>query len=137
MAEWGSGARHTAIDPAASLEELLLSYGDLVLRAGASPEFIQLNRLLYSESGRFPELAMIADARMSVGVRYLAAEIRLRAERDGVSVRDPASIARFYLTLLAGWLSNAILGGQLPPVVDRRAWLHDAVKLLMLSRSGW
>lgn len=137
MKEWGNGARNTAIAPEASLEDLLLIYGDISLRAGTSPDFIQLNRLLYSESGRFPELGVIARDRMNVGVGYLAEEIRRRAERDGATVQNPANMARFYLTLLAGWTSNAILSDTLPSVRDREDWLREAVGVLMRSLDIW
>ena len=134
---WGNGEQNIAIPSEAPLEGLLLAYGDLALRAGTSEEFIQVNRLLYSEAGRFPELAAIANDRMGVGVKYLSEEIRMRTERDGVPVHDPVRMAQFYLTLLAGWLSNATLQNEVPTFEERQAWLRDAVHMFVQSVEVW
>lgn len=130
-AERGSGPSSTPIETDTSVRELLLAYGDLAIRAGTSPEFIHINRLLYSESGRFPELAAIAEERMKLGVEYLTDEIAARLQREAGEYREPREIAELFLTLLSGWLSTAILTSRLPDSEQRRAWAHQATELFV------
>lgn len=134
---WDSGLYHTAMPDLDTLEETLLFYGDIVLRAGTTADFVQLNRLLYSESGRFPELAEIADARFRLGVDYLAGLIRAFAEREGVPCRDPEGAAELFLMITQGWFGMAVVGDRVTPPAARAAWLQKMVRAFLGGRSAW
>ena len=134
---WDTGIYHTPIDDQGTLGETLLAYGDVVLRAGMTPDFIQLNRLLYSESGRFPELGSIAEARFKLGIQFVAGTIRTFAERDHVPCRDPLAAAEIFLTMLTGWCSTVVLTNRAVVPSERQAWLDRAVQGFLASRSIW
>ncbi|CAN7248161.1 TetR/AcrR family transcriptional regulator [Phenylobacterium sp. LjRoot219] len=134
---WDTGVHHTPIEGCDTLEEVLLVYGDILMRAAMTPEFIQLNRLLYSEAGRFPELAEIAEARVRRGTDYIAGQIRAFAARNGAPCRDPEAAAELFLMTLNGWASAVVLGGRSVGADARRAWLQHMVRSLLDGRSSW
>ena len=134
---WDTGINHTPVDHAETLQDLLLAYGDVVLRAGTSSDFIQLDRLLYSESGRFPELAEIAAARFRLGVDYLAGQIESFAARERAPCRNAASAAELYLMMLTGSVNAAVLGDRTVTAAQRRTWLENAVRVFIASRASW
>ena len=137
IARWDSGVHHTPLPAFDSVEEVLLAYGDVVLRAGMATDFVQVNRLLNSESGRFPELAAIADARFRLGLDYLAGEIRDAAEREGRPCPDPQWVAEQFLTITQGWCAILILGDRTPSAEVRKTWLARTVRNLLGGRSTW
>lgn len=134
---WDTGLHHTPMPDYDTLGETLLFYGDIVLRAGMTADFLQLNRLLYSESGRFPELAEIADARLRMGIDYIADHIRRFAEPEGAPCRDPQAAAEFFLMTLNGWCIAVIVGDRKVSPAARRAWLQNMVRIFIASRSSW
>jgi AcrR family transcriptional regulator len=134
---WDTGVHHTPIDHCETLEETLLAYGAVVMRAAMTPDFVQLNRLLHSESGRFPELAEIADARFRLGVVFLATEIRRFAERDGAPCRDAEAVGELFLMTLQGWFSVVVVGDRKVRPEARKAWLQNMVRTFIASRSTW
>lgn len=137
VARWDSGVHHTPLPPLETVEDLLLAYGDVVLRAGMATDFVQVNRLLNSESGRFPELAEIADARFRLGVDYLAGEIRDAADREKRPCPDPEWVAELFLTVTQGWCAVLILGDRTPSAETRKAWLAKTVRNLLDGRAAW
>lgn len=134
---WDTGSEHTPIEGCETLEEMLRAYGDIVLRAGMDPDFVQLNRLLYSESERFPELAEIADLRFQRGVVYLAQQIRIFAEREQRPCGDPEAASELFLLLLTGKSSMAALGGRFDSAPERKAWLEVLLRKFLGGRSSW
>jgi AcrR family transcriptional regulator len=137
MERWDTGSEHTPIEGCETLGEVLQAYGDIVLRAGMDPDFVQLNRLLYSESERFPELAEIADLRFQRGVVYLAEQIRIFAERERQPCRDPEGAAELFLLLLTGKSSMAALGARFDSGPERKAWLEVLLRKFLGGRSAW
>jgi AcrR family transcriptional regulator len=131
-----AGIYHTPFD-FETLEDTLRSYGELLLRAGTMVDFVQINRLLYSESGRFPELAEIAQARIRRGRDYLVDQIRTFAIREAVPCRDPEAAADLFLMSMIGRSSVAILGGGEFAAADRLAWLNNTLRIFLSSRSAW
>ena len=132
-ADWGNGPRSTRIDPDADLRDFLLAYGAIAVRAGMSADFININRLLFSESGRFPELGQIAEVRLDLGLGYLTREIRSQALREGLDVANPAETAQLFLAILNGWLATAILTNHLPDQDQRDAWICKAVNTALTA----
>ena len=134
---WDTGAHHTPIEGCASLEEVLLAYGDILIRAALSPDFVQINRLLYAESGRFPELAEIAEGRFRRGAAYVAGQIRAYAEREAVPCRDPEAAAELFLLMLQGVSTPGVLGDRIASPEARSAWLQGAVRSFLGGRRAW
>lgn len=137
VASWDTGLHHTPIEHAATLEQILLAYGDILLRAGMTADFIQLHRLMQSESGRFPELGAIADARFRRGVDFLTSQIRLFAERDNMPCGNAAGAAEIFLMTVMGWVSVKVVGNLAVSPEDRKARLADMVSAFLNGRSAW
>lgn len=137
IARWDSGVHHTPIPDCDSVEAVLLAYGDVVLRAGLTADFVHVHRLLYSESGRFPELAEIADARLRLGVGYLSGEIARAADRENMPCPNAMAIAELFLTIIQGWIAMQILGDRTISSDARRAWLARTVRSFIGGRSAW
>ena len=137
IARWDSGVHHTPMPAFDTVEEVLLAYGDVVLRAGMAADFVQVNRLLASESGRFPELAEIADARFRLGLDYLAGEIRGASDRENMPCSDPRWVAELFLTITQGWCALLVLGDRTPSAEARKTWLARMVRDFLGGRSAW
>lgn len=120
-----------------SLEATLRRYAEHTLRASLSQEIVQLNRLIYSESSRFPELGAAAVARRQVGVEQVAAHIREFAERDAIPCRDPDGVAEIFIVALKGWYGDVMLtnrdvsGPEIREVVDR------VLRIFLAGRASW
>jgi len=120
-----------------SLDGVLRRYAEHTLRASLGGELLQVNRLIYSEAGRFPELGEAAHERMQVGVRQVADHLREFAERDAIACRDPDGAAECFILMLKGWYGDVMLnsrdvgGPEIRGVVDR------IVVLFMASRASW
>lgn len=134
---WDTGAHHTPIEGCATLEEVLLAYGDILMRAALSPDFVQLNRLLFAESGRFPELAEIAGARFQRGVAYVAGQIRAYAEREAAPCRDPEAAAELFLLILHSVSAPGVLEDRMASADARKAWLERTVRSFLGGRADW
>lgn len=134
---WDTGAHHTPIEGCATLEEVLLAYGDILMRAALSADFVQLNRLLYAESGRFPELAEISGARFRRGVVYVAGQIRDYAAREAVPCRDPEAAAELFLLIMQGVSTPGVLADRMTSAETRQAWLERTVRSFLGGRPAW
>lgn len=137
VASWDTGDHHTPLEGCKTLRDLLLEYGGLILRAGVSPDLMHLNRVLTSESGRFPELAEIARVRNQRGVDYLAQKIEEFADREGVPCSDPRAAAEFFLMTMTGWSAVATIENRTIKAQERAAWLERAVRIFLASRASW
>lgn len=137
VGRWDTGVHHTPMPAFNTVEEVLLAYGDVVLRAGLGADFVQVSRLLNSESGRFPELAEIARARFKQGVDYLTGEIRGAADRENTPCPDPEWIAELFLTTTQGWCACLILSDRTPSAEARKTWLARTVRNFLAGRSSW
>lgn len=132
---WGEGPNSVRLPDDLSVEAFLLAYGDIALRAGMSPEFLKLNRLLHGEAERFPELAAIAEARLWKGIDYVAGKLRIMSERDAAPCRNPEAVAELFLMTLFGW--STVAGKRAISDAERTAWLSNTVKVFVEGRAGW
>ena len=128
---WTAGFPSPPMEQCDTPEETLLAYGNMALRIGLSPDYVQMSRLIYSESWRFPELGEAADARFKMGVEELAWRFQVFVERDPVRWRDPLPMLELFQLMLMGWCSVMILGNR--PIVpeQRDAWLARTVSTLL------
>jgi AcrR family transcriptional regulator len=134
---WDTGANATPIEIGDSLEDSLRSYGDVWLRAGISSDYVNMSRLLFSESGRFPELAESARSSSTLGAASIAKLIRHFAEKDGVACRDPEAAAQAFQQIIAGWIYSAILANSALTLEEGRAWLDYALGIFIAGRAAW
>jgi AcrR family transcriptional regulator len=115
----------------------LRAYANRTLEMSLDGEMREVNRLIYGESQRFPELGVAAAERTQVGIGQIADFITQCARRDGVPVRDPRSIAEAFIFMLRGWYVDVLLSGQAVTPAAREAWVEKAVHALLSGRAGW
>ena len=137
VASWENGVNAAPAGFQGTLEETLLAYCEVWLRAGMSNDFIQMFRLIFSESERFPELGAAATASGNRGVASLAEVIIHFAERDGIPCKDPYTAAEFLQMTFAGWAHTALLRNAPIKVAAGRAWLKNTIRLFVGSRALW
>jgi AcrR family transcriptional regulator len=137
VADWDTGLHHTPIPDFDTLEETLRAYGIVLLRAGMTADFVQLNRLIHSESGRFPELGAVAGARFKLGAQTLSNYIRTFAVREGIPCNDPDYVAELFLLMSVGWCITMVIRNQVVTASERDAWLDKTIRIFLASRPAW
>lgn len=126
-----TGPRPRALDAA------LVAYAETSLRESLRPEIVRLNRLIYSEAGRFPELGEAAWTRTREGVRQVADILREHAARDGVPCRDPDVAAEMFTTALRGFYGDVMQSVPPPGAEATRAWVREMVRVFLAGRADW
>ncbi|MBW8753599.1 MAG: TetR/AcrR family transcriptional regulator [Sphingomonadales bacterium] len=115
----------------------LTAYGNRTLEISLEGDLLQVNRLIYSESGRFPEVGLAAAERSQQGVADVAEFVALCAEADGIACRDPRAVAVAFISMLRGWYVDMLLTNRTVSVRDRQGWVDTAVRVLLAGRSDW
>lgn len=115
----------------------LRSYANRTLEISLSGELREVNRLIYSESQRFPELGVAAAERTELGITQIADFIDNCADRDGVPVRNTRGVAEAFIFMLRGWYVNVLLTNKPVSAAHREAWVERAVHALVSSRADW
>ncbi len=111
------------------LEAALLSAARVMLSTALVPEALALYRLIISEIGRFPELALVLqEAGAGVGTQRLAAVLA----RSGVA--DPGWAAEQFMVLVLSVPQRRALG--LGPPLDAKAREEWAVRAVALFLRG-
>lgn len=119
------------------LEEGLKAYGNRMLESSLQGGLLEVNRLISSESPRFPELADAAVERTRLGVQRISRFIAECADTDGIRCREPDVVAEAFIYMLRGWYANALLASGPVSPAARKKWVDRAVRLLTSGRSGW
>jgi AcrR family transcriptional regulator len=132
----GGGVRLGRSKPR-TLGAMLRLYAEHTLRESLHVEILQLNRLIYSEAERFPELGEAAWERRRVGVRQVAEHLRDYAVADGAPCRDPEGVAELFIDLLTGWYSGMMLRNRTATAAEIGAWTRQMVKVFLASRPSW
>lgn len=128
---------HLAGPKPRTLELMLRLYAQNSLKESLRPDIVELNRLIYSEAGRFPELGEAVWTRTRVGVRQVSELIREYASREGVACRDPQAAAEAFTTLLRGYYGDALLKGRPLAEQDVKDWSRRTVRVFLAGRAEW
>jgi AcrR family transcriptional regulator len=120
-----------------TLEAMLRAFAERALQDSLSEEIIALNRLIYSEAGRFPEVGEAAWKRSHVGVRQVAGLIRDYAVAEGVPCRDPEAAANVFTTLLRGFYGDVMLKGRAAAVPEIETWTQTMLRVFLAGRRDW
>jgi TetR/AcrR family transcriptional repressor of mexJK operon len=119
------------------LDTVLMAYANHMLKISLRGDLIAVNRLIYGESHRFPELGSAAEERTQLGVRQVAALIRDHARADRFPCSDPEGIAEAFIHMLRGWYVNVLLTNTKVPAAQREQWVARAVHALISGRRDW
>ena len=122
---------------ALTLEAGLQAFANHILKRSFEGEMLGVNRLMYSESHRFPELAAEATRRSRLGMKRITEFIRERAVYDGVPCRDPESVAEVFILTVRGWYIDAMLSNRKVSVRERGEWVDKLVRVILSSRAEW
>lgn len=123
--------------PDTPLDQVLRDFAERAFAAALTPKWKLFDRFIISEGARFPKLI-----RDSVGWRHeviamMAEYIKFCASRDGITCRDPESVARVYLMALRGFIAEANSSGRSVSAKERREVASQTVRLLMMDRADW
>lgn len=130
------GIRHHGPKPK-TLQAVLRVYAEQALTDSLSAETKQLNRLIFSEAERFPELAEAALERGNIGVHQVAAYIREYAQIEGIPCRHPEAAADWFLKLTKGWYSELMLRSTQVTATEVRTFVQQLLRFFMVGRSSW
>ena len=119
------------------LEAGLKSYANHMLKMSLEGDLLEVNRLIYSESSRFPELGLAAAERSQLGVGQVADFIRECAAADDIPCSDPVAIAEAFIFMLRGWYVDVMLTNRPVSAAVRRKWVDRAVRSLIAGRKEW
>lgn len=137
--------QHTLISPEAlksasgvpDLETGLRAYANLVLDLSMNRQILALNRLIYSESDRFPELAAAAAEKTRQGIKRISQFIQDCAKASGARCRDPDSAAEAFVYMLRGWYVDILLTNRRMTAPQRKDWVNRTVRIIILSSGEW
>ena len=115
----------------------LKSYANRMLEVSLKGDLLEVNRLIYSELHRFPELGAAAAERTQLGVKQIADFIRGCAVADGIPCLAPEGIAEAFILMLRGWYVNVMLTKHKVPTALREQWVERAVYALISARNEW
>lgn len=139
-------AQINRLDPSASLrsqsgpldlEQGLNSFANHMLQTNLQGELLGVNRLIYSESHRFPELGAAAAERTALGIKRIAGFIRECARKDGMPCNDPDAVAEAFILMIRGWYVNVMLTNREVSARQRVSWVKRAVHTLLAARADW
>ncbi|MCE7796574.1 TetR/AcrR family transcriptional regulator [Sphingobium sufflavum] len=115
----------------------LRTYANRTLEISLEGELREVNRLIYSESHRFPELGVAAAERTEMGIQQITRFIEICADRDKMPVRNARGVAEAFIFMLRGWYVNILLTGQPVSAAHREAWVERVVLALVSGRAEW
>jgi AcrR family transcriptional regulator len=119
------------------LEVGLKAYANRMLELSLQGDLLEVNRLIYSEAQRFPELGAAAAERTEIGIRRISRFIRECALADGLPCKDPEAAASAFIHMIRGWYVNVMLTNVKVRAARREKWVDRAVSALLSSRTDW
>jgi TetR/AcrR family transcriptional repressor of mexJK operon len=137
LAKWGTQPVIIPGKDFETLEKALQTYGDICVRAALSHDFAQINRLVFGESQRFPELGDAMAAAVNLGVETMIDIIEEFGRRDGVPCKDSRLVAEVFQAIMGGWTTHLIMTNEVLTAEARTAWINNTVRIFIASRAAW
>jgi AcrR family transcriptional regulator len=120
-----------------NLEAGLKTYASRALEFSMRGEMLEVNRLIYSEAHRFPELGAAASEATELGIAQISGFIAQCAAADGLRCRNPRAVAEAFIFLLRGWYAAVMLTNRSVSRAVREQWVEGAVNTLVSARKDW
>lgn len=120
-----------------NLEAGLKAYANRMLEFSLKKELVGVNRLMYSEAHRFPELAREAERRSRLGIKRISEYIAACAEADGIACNDPESVAEVFIQMIRGWYIDVVLSDRPVTLKQCSNWVDRSVHVLLAARQQW
>jgi TetR/AcrR family transcriptional repressor of mexJK operon len=115
----------------------LASYANHMLELNLQGDLLGVNRLIYSESHRFPELGRAAAEKTALGIRRISRFISDCAAADGIACKDPEGVAEAFILMLRGWYVDVLLTNREVSAAQRKRWVARAIHALLAAREHW
>jgi AcrR family transcriptional regulator len=115
----------------------LTAYANFMLDLSSKGDALQLNRLIYSESSRFPELGAAAAQRTRQGISEVANFIRQCAAASNRRCRNADSVAEAFIFMIRGWYIDVMLTNRQVFAAERERWVERVVHVLVASQADW
>lgn len=119
------------------LVEGLNAYANHMLELNLQGDLLAVNRLISSESHRFPELASASAERAELGINRISSFIMECAKADRIPCKDPTAVAEAFIFMLRGWHMNAMTTNLKTSAAQREKWVARAVHTLLSARADW
>jgi len=119
------------------LKQGLIAYANRMLELSLQGDMLEVNRLIFSESARFPELGAAAGERTDLGIKRIAEFVRACAASDGIPCKNPQAVAEIFILMVRGWYVNVMLTNTTVTPSQRSAWVERAVNTLLSARHEW
>ncbi len=132
-----SSAPATFLKSGVSLEQALKSYANQMIRLNLEGDMLGVNRLIYSESQRFPEVGAAAAERTALGAKRISQFIQDCARAEGVGCKDPDAAAEVFILMLRGWFVNVLLTNRQVSIAEREQWIERAITIFLNDRRSW
>ena len=120
-----------------NIREGLEAYANRMLEISLEGDLLKVNRLIHSESSRFPELGTAASDRTKMGIAQVAEFIRECAASDQAVCRDPDAGAEAFIFMIRGWYVDVMLTNRKVSAAQRQEWVRRTVNTLISSWSSW
>ncbi|NJN86312.1 MAG: TetR/AcrR family transcriptional regulator [Leptolyngbyaceae cyanobacterium SL_7_1] len=119
-------------DPAS---QVLRRFAQLILAKTDDPEYIAFVRLLFAESGRFPELAKLYYQEViQAGHQFLSDYFKTHSE---FHLTDPEMTARIFIgSLITYVFSQEVLHGKSIESIPKDQLINALIDLILSQRSG-
>lgn len=119
------------------LEEGLRKYACHMLDESMKGELLGVNRLMYGESHRFPELGKAAARRTQLGITRIATFIDECAKREGFQCSDSQAVAELFILAIRGWYIDVMISHRKVSAKQRASWVDRALHVMLSSSSHW
>lgn len=113
------------------LAEGLKAYANRTLAISLEGDLLAVNRLIYSEAYRFPELGLAAAERTQVGIAQIAWFIEQCQQAGDVVCAEPRDSAEAFILTLRGWYGNAMLSSRKVTAEEREDWVARMVPVFI------
>lgn len=114
------------------LEETLMGVARIRLANATSPFGLKLQRIIVSESYRFPQIFKSVEHGTRPAVQYIADLFRRHAAGGGVVIDDPDTAASAFLSMVVGGPARVILWGGSPATQEAmEARMRFCVRLFL------
>lgn len=117
------------------LAEGLKRYAYHMLDVSMEADLLGINRLMYSESHRFPELGEAVAKRTQLGVKRIAGFIQACAEQKVDGSLNPHTVAEVFILSIRGWYIDAMLSNRKVSRAERHQWVDQVVQVLFSAGS--
>lgn len=118
------------------LQQGLKSFANLMLIHSLQPKQRSINKLMYAESYRFPELGEASAERSNLGIARITDFIEKSANKSA-PYSNPQAVAKAFIFMIRGWYIHQLLTNKPISDTEREEWVDQAINTLISSQDNW